>query len=73
MDIISLPKMEEKKGNRRPPKKVPNWHLTSPESMEFIKEADARNKDKEIKKNKIETIKKEAVKAARKNERQKKK
>ena len=73
MDIISLPKMEEKKGNRRLPKKVPNWHLTSPESMEFIKEADARNKDKEIKKNKIETIKKEAVKAARKNERQKKK
>ena len=72
MDIVSLPKRPENLTTRRPPKKVPNWHLTSQESMEFIKEADIRNKEKENKKNKIENIKKEAVKEARKNEKKKK-
>ena len=36
----------KKETTRRAPKKVPNFHLTGPESMEYIKEADDRAKEK---------------------------
>ena len=41
--------------------------------MEFIKEADIRSKEKENKKNKIDNIKKEAVKAAKQAEKEEEK
>ena len=70
---MQLPRREPKTTTRKPPKKVPNWLLTSEESMSFIKEADIKAKEKEKKKNKIEEIKKEAVKEARIKERKTKK
>ena len=68
-----MPKREYQPSKRRAPRKVPSWHLTSAETMEFIKEADIRSKEKENKKNEIDNIKKEAVKAAKKAEKKKKK
>ena len=46
--MVYLPEANKKKEpTRRPPKKVPSYHLTSSKSMEFIKEADTRAKAKE--------------------------
>ena len=68
--MVYLPEPNKKKEpTRRPPKKVPSYHLTSSKSMEFIKEADARAKAKEEKDRKIDLVKKEAVKKLRNQER----
>ena len=64
-----MPKGNRKETTRRQPKKVPSYHLTSPKSMQFIKEADDRAKIKEEKDRKTELVKKEAVKNLRKIER----
>ena len=58
-------KGERKKLQGNPPKKVPSFHLTGPESMEYIKEADDRAKEKAKETEKMEKVKKEAVKAAK--------
>ena len=50
-------------------KKVPSYHLTGAKSMEYIKKADARTKEKEEKDKKTELVKKEAVKKLRLEER----
>ena len=57
-----MPEGNRKEPTRRQPKKVPSYHLTSPKSMQFIKEADDKDR-------KTELVKKEAVKNLRKNER----
>ena len=67
--VAPLPEGNRKEPTRRQPKKVPSYHLTSPKSMQFIKEADDREKIKEEKDRKTELVKKEAVKNLRKNER----
>ena len=67
-----LPLPEKRRKNvitRRLPKKVPSYHLTGPESMEYIKEADARANDKSRQNEKMEKIKKAAVKDAKAAER----
>ena len=64
-----MPEGNRKEPTRRQSKKVPSFHLTSPKSMQFIKEADDRAKIKEEKDRKTELVKKEAVKNLRKNER----
>ena len=72
-DIITMPKFYRGTPKRKPAAKPPNWHLTSPETMKFIQEADVRTQEKQNKIDKLETIKKEAVKEARKKERIQKK
>ena len=69
MVYLPEPNKNKKEPTRRPPKKVPFYHLTSTRSMEFIKEADARAKAKEEKDRKIDLVKKEAVKKLRNQER----
>ena len=59
----------KKEPTRRPPKKVPSYHLTSNRSMELIKKAGARAKAKEEKDRKVDLVKKEAVKKLRNQER----
>ena len=63
--LVSLPKMSNTPA-RRGGLKVPSYHLTSPETIKFIKEADARQKEKEQKVQETEKIKKEARQAAQK-------
>ena len=69
-DLVTPPVYVRPTKTRKAPAKPPSWHLTSPETMKFIEEADLRQKEKELKQTKIENIKKEAVKEARKVERQ---
>ena len=69
--MLPLPKddKENQRKRRVPPKKVPSYHLTGAKSMEYIKKADARTKEKEEKDKKTELVKKEAVKKLRLEER----
>ena len=68
--MVYLPEANKRKEpTRRPPKKVPSYHLTSSKSMKFIKEADTRAKAKEKKDRKADLVKKEAVKKLRNQER----
>ena len=59
--MAPLSEGNRKEPTRKQPKKVPSYHLTSPKSMQFIKEADDRAKIKEEKDRKTELVKKEAV------------
>ena len=63
--MIRIPVKPKRTTTRRAPQKVPNWHLTSQESMEFIAESNKRTEEKQSKKDKEDKIKKEAVKQAR--------
>ena len=47
--ILPLPEKGRRESTRKPPKKVPSWHLTSPGSMKYIKDVDTRAKAKEAK------------------------
>ena len=73
--MLPLPKVGSgrKEPKRKQPKKVPSLHLTGKDSMQFIKEADARTKAKEARVAKEDQIKKEAVKTSRAAERKAKK
>ena len=71
-DLVTFPKISHTPA-RRGGLKVPSYHLTSPETIKFIKEADARQKEKEQKVQETEKIKKEAVKEARQAARKEKK
>ena len=66
--MLPLPKDDKENQTKRrvPPKKVPSYHLTGAKSMEYIKKADARTKEKD---KKTELVKKEAVKKLRLEER----
>ena len=46
---------------RRPNKKVPSWHLTSPVTMSYIEAVDARKQAEKKKQDKYDIAKKEAV------------
>ena len=48
-ELAPLPAAKRREPTRRQPKKVPSYHLTSPNSMQFIREADERAKAKEEK------------------------
>ena len=48
-ELAQLPAAKRRESTRRQPKKVPSYHLTSPKSMQFIREADERAKAKEEK------------------------
>ena len=66
LDLVKLPKKEQKVTNRKKPKKVPDWHLTGKETMEYIREAHTRQEEKQKKEEKYQKIKIEAVKNAKK-------
>ena len=69
-NVLPLPTQGRKKETtRKAPKKVPSFHLTGPESMEYIKEADERAKEKAKETEKMEKVKKEAAKAAKRKPR----
>ena len=74
--VLPLPeeaRKVEKETKRRSANKVPSYHLTGDKTMKYIKEADERAKEKELKDKKTENIKKEAVKQAQATERKAKK
>ena len=49
-DVLPLPDSGRRnKSGRKPPKKVPSFHLTGEQSIRFIKGADTREKDREDK------------------------
>ena len=60
-DLVSMPRKPEVTTQRRPAKKVPNWHLTSQESMKYIKEADDKKVADRQKQEKYDRVKKDAV------------
>ena len=66
LDLVKLPKKEQKVTNRKKPKKVPDWHLTGKETMEYIREAHTRQEEKQKKEEKYQKIKIEAVKNTKK-------
>ena len=48
-DLIKLPKIDPsatQKAKRKAPASAPSYHLTSRKSLKFIEEADARQKEK---------------------------
>ena len=73
IDLVTLPKKQEKARTRRKPAKVPDWHLTGNKTMKYIKEAQARQEEKQKKEEKYDKIKKEAVKNAKQSERKEQK
>ena len=54
-------------------KQVPNWNLTSDESMEFIRQSHLTKQEKERKKQRNILVSKQAIKEANKAEREQKK
>ena len=66
---MPLPTEGRKESTRRPPKKVPSWHLTGAKAMKYVEEADSRTQEKKTKAVKEDNIKKEAVNKARAAER----
>ena len=68
---MPLPTEGRKESTRRPPKKVPSFHLTGVKAMKYVEEADTRTKEKKNKVTKEDNNKKEAVNKARAEERKK--
>ena len=67
-DLIHLPKIDpssSQKPKRRAPASAPSYHLTSKKCLQFIEDADARQKEKDKKEKELDKIKKEAVKKAK--------
>ena len=68
-DLVEVPKKPPNTSTRKPARKVPNWHLTSKTTMEYIMENDAK-KEKECKKEeKYDKARKQAVAEVKKEER----
>ena len=66
LDLVKLPKNWTKGNKQKKTKKVPDWHLTGKETMEYIWEAHTRQEEKQKKEEKYQKIKIEAVKNAKK-------
>ena len=70
-DLIQIPvRQKVKTTTRRAVRKVPSWHLTSDESMQFIAESHERTTAKETKAEEEAKVKHEAVLAHRRKKRQ---
>ena len=67
LDLVKLPKKEQKVTNRKKPKKVPDWHLTGKETMQYIREAHTRQEEKQKKEEKYEKKKLRQLKMQKKN------
>ena len=68
-ELALLPAAKRREPTRRQPKKVPSYHLISPKSMQFIREADERANAKEEKDKKTDSVKKEAFRKLQNEER----
>ena len=64
-----MPKKPPVVTTRRPSKKVPSWHLTSPVTMQYIEGVDAKKQAERKKQEKYDTAKKEAVAKVKQEER----
>ena len=68
-DLVESPKKPEPEGpKRKPPPKVPSWHLTGDKAMEYITAVNDRQETKRQENEKYETAKKEAVKKVKNEE-----
>ena len=63
-----MPKKPPVVSTRRPPKKVPSWHLTSAVTMQYIQGVDDRKQAEKKKQDKYDIAKKEAVVKVKKEE-----
>ena len=68
-DLVPIPKKPETTTQRRPAKKVPNWHLTSEESMNYIKTAHDKKLAERKRQEKYDNAKKDAVAKVKAEER----
>ena len=59
--LLPIPEDGRREPTRRQAKKVPSWHLTGKKTIQYVKEADSRSKEKKAKVEKENIIKKEAV------------
>ena len=60
-DLIQLPVRPKVTLKRKPARKVPTWHLTSEEAMEYIAESNKRTEAKAKKTEEKSKVKHEAV------------
>ena len=60
-DLIRMPQKPPVLSTRRPPKKVPSWHLTSAATMQYIQGVDDRKQAEKKKQDKYDIAKKEAM------------
>ena len=73
IDLVTLTrKKQEKASTRRKPAKVPEWHLTGKKTMQYIKEAQARQEEKQKRKKNMIKFKK-AITNAKQSERKERK
>ena len=68
-DLVTIPQKTHQPAKRKAPAKVPDWHLTSSKTMDFITSSQERQIKRKENELKYYKIKKEAVKEAKKNER----
>ena len=69
-DLVESPKKPEPEGpKRKPPAKVPSWHLTGDKAMKYITDASERQDAKRTKEEKYDKERKEAVSKVMKEER----
>ena len=68
IDLVILPKKQEKASTRRKPAKVPEWHLTGNKTTKYTKEAQARQEEKQKQEEKYDKIKREAIKNTKQSE-----
>ena len=69
-DLIQIPLRPKAVSKRKPARKVPTWHLTSQEAMEYIKESNKRTEAKAKQTEEENKVKHEAVLAHRRKKRQ---
>ena len=61
-DLINLPvRPKSDKRKRKAPRKIPNWHLTSEESLAYIEESNKKTEEKEKQNEEENTVKHKAV------------
>ena len=61
-DLIRLPVCPKSdKPKRKPPRKVPNWHLTSEESLAYIEESNKKTEEKQKQTEEEDKVKHNAV------------
>ena len=68
-DLVKIPQKPLVVSTRRPPKKVPSWHLISDATMQYIQGIDDRKQAEKNKKDIYEIAKKEAMAKVKKEQR----
>ena len=69
-DLIQMPLRPKAVSKRKPARKVPTWHLTSQEAMEYIEESNKRTAAKTKQTEEENKMKHETVLAHRRKKRQ---